>query len=132
MLAASRLLLGLAHAHFGLGKHEAAKRSLDELIAANPDFRSTEGHLLYAKTLEALGQHDAALVEYDVLQSSYPGEEARVRRAQLLLRLERRDEARAAFEDLLRRAKAAPKYYRDKEGPWLDEAQRALGALGRA
>lgn len=126
------LLLGLARAHSGLGKHEAAKRSLDELIAANPGFRSADGHLLYAKTLEALGQDDAALAEYEVLATSYPGEEARVRRARLLLRLARRDDARASLEELLRRAKVAPKYYREKEAAWLDEAERTLASLGRA
>ena len=125
------LLLGLARAHSGLGKHAACRRSLDELIAANPDYKSPEGHLLYAATLEALGEHDAAMAEYDVLATSYPGEEARVRRAKLLIRLERHAEARHALEDLLRRARAAPDFYRAKEGAWLDEARTTLASLGK-
>ncbi len=126
------LMLGMARAQSGQGKHEACRRTLDELIAANPHYQSVDGHLLYATTLEALGDDAAALKEFEALAAGYPGEEARVRYAKLLIRLERRAEARQTLDELLKRAKGAPRYYRDKERAWLDEARSLLASLGPA
>jgi hypothetical protein len=114
----------LARAQFEKGAHAEARQMLDELIRENPDYRSTEGHLLYARTLEALGELDAAGREYEILLGSYPGEEARVRYALLLA--QRGNGARAAelFRETLARAKRAPKYYREKEREWIRIAER--------
>ena len=122
-------MLGLAEAQAGDGDFAAARATLDALIEANPAFRSTDGHLLYARCLEELGEHDAALAEYEVLARSYPGEQARYRYATLLRRRERIADARAVLQDMLKRARLAPRYYRRKEREWLDAAKRDLGAL---
>jgi hypothetical protein len=47
------ILLGLARARFALGDFSGCQASLDQLIAHNPDFRSSDGHLLYARALRA-------------------------------------------------------------------------------
>jgi hypothetical protein len=47
------IMLGIARAQFDKGEASAARQTLDELIRLNPDFRSPEGHLLYARSLEA-------------------------------------------------------------------------------
>ncbi len=122
-------MLGLAQAQAGQGDFGAARTTLDALIAANPDYRSTDGHLLYARCLDELGEHEAALAEYEVLARSYPGEEARFRYAALLRQRARSGEARVVLEDMLRRARAAPRYYRNKEREWLDAATRELATL---
>jgi hypothetical protein len=116
----------LARALFEKGAAAEAKQALDDLIRENPDYKSTEGHLLYARTLEALGQIDVASKEYEILLGSYPGEEARVRYAMLLK--QRGAAARAAelFHETLTRAKRAPKYYREKEKEWIRMAESAL------
>src|SRR5690606_36752843 len=49
------ILLGLARARFALGDLAGCQASLDQLIAQNPDFRFTDGHLLYARALEGQG-----------------------------------------------------------------------------
>lgn len=125
-------MLGLAQAQAGDGDYAAARATLEALIKANPDFRSPDGHLLYARCLDELGEHDAALEEYEVLARSYPGEQARLRYANLLRRRERTGEAHAVLEDMLRRARVAPRYYRDKESEWLDAARRELADLRQA
>lgn len=125
-------MLGLAQAQAGDGDYAAARATLDALIAANPDFRSPDGHLLYARCLEELGEHDATLEEYEVLARSYPGEQARWRYANLLRQSNRTGEAHAVLEDMLRRARVAPRYYRDKEREWLDAARRELADLRQA
>src|SRR3954471_24818212 len=62
-----KLLLGYAHAQFAAGEHAGARATLDQLIAKNPDFKSADGHLLYARALEAEGNTDKALSEYSTL-----------------------------------------------------------------
>ncbi|MET0232231.1 MAG: tetratricopeptide repeat protein [Rhodanobacteraceae bacterium] len=119
-------MLGLAKSEAGLGDHAAARVTLDALIGANPQFRSPEGHLLYARCLEELGEHDAAIEEYEGLARSYPGEEARFRYGVLLRRRGRSGDARAVFEDMLKRARLAPRYYRRKEQEWIAAAKREL------
>jgi hypothetical protein len=120
------LMLGLAQAQFGKGDASAARATLDELIQRNPDFRSPDGHLLYARALEAEGNLPKALEEYAVLAPSYPGAEASVRYAQLLQAQGRRAEAQKVARELLEQARIAPGHYRRAQRPWLDAAQRLL------
>ena len=118
------LMLGIARAQFGKGDAAGARATLDELIRLNPDFRSPDGHLLYARSLETEGNIDKAIEEYRVLATSYPGAEAAVRYAQLLKSQGRSDEARKVARDLLEQARIAPAHYRKAQKSWLDAAQR--------
>lgn len=125
-------MLGLAQAQFGKGDHAGARRSLEALIEANPRYKSNEGHLLYARCLEELGQTDAALEEYHVLADDYPGEEGRFRYGRLLARSQRGSEARAVFQAQIRRAELMPGYYRRKEQSWLKAAKLELAQIADA
>jgi hypothetical protein len=118
------LMLGVARAQFGKGDAASARATLDGLIRMNPDFKSPEGHLLYARSLEEEGNIDKAVEEYRVLASSYPGAEAAVRYAQLLKSQGRGDEAQKVVRDLLEQARIAPAHYRKAQKSWLDAAQR--------
>ena len=120
------ILLGFAQARFGLRDYGNTLKVLDDLIAAHPDFRSHEGHFLYAKALEALGRQDDALREYAALVQGYPGEEARVRYGQLLKAAGRAGEARGVFETVLNRTRVAPAYYRREQQAWIEAAKREL------
>ena len=121
------LMLGLARAQFGRGAAPAARATLEELMRANPDFRSPEGHLLYARALEDEGSVQKALEQYRQLANSYPGAEAAVRYAQLLDTQGQRDEARKVARELLDQARIAPGHYRRAQRAWLDAAQRLAG-----
>ncbi len=118
------LMLGLARAQFDKGAASEARATLDELIRLNPDFKSPEGHLLYARALEAEGNTRKALEEYRVLAFSYPGAEAAVRFAQLLRAQGQTDEARKVARELLEQARIAPAHYRRAQKAWLDTAAR--------
>lgn len=120
----ANLMLGLAKAQFAKGDATAARTTLDDLIRLNPDFRSPDGHLLYARALEAEGNVQKALEEYKVLAPSYPGAEAAVRYAQLLQAQGRREEAQKVARELLEQARIAPGHYRKAQRPWLDAAER--------
>ena len=123
------ILLGLARSRFGLEQYQAAKQSLDRLIAANPDFRSEAGHLLYARSLEALGEVHDALHEYEVLTSYSRAPEAHCRHALLLTSLGRSREARALYQALLRAMRRAPRHYARLHHQWINLAEREMAAL---
>lgn len=122
------ILLALAQAQFAQGKAMQTQQTLSDLIAANPSFKSDDGHLLYARSLEALQRTEEALKEYRVLDDSYPGEEARVRMAELLKSLGRDAEMRTLLEKTLERTRVAPAFYRRAQRPWIDRAKALLKA----
>jgi len=121
------IMLGLAQAQFAHGDAGATRRTLEALITANPAFRSADGHLLYARALEQLGDVDAALHEYEALSEGYPGEEGRMRYALLLRRIGRPEEARRLFDQTLARAKIAPRHYRQENHEWIELAKQHAG-----
>lgn len=123
------ILLGLARSHFGMERFGAAKQSLDRLIAANPDFRSEAGHLLYARSLEALGEVHDALHEYEALTAYSHAPEAHCRRALLLTSLGRPGEARALYQALLQSLRRAPRRYTRLHDQWIILAKREMAAL---
>lgn len=120
------LMLGLARAQFGLGDAAAARATLEALVAANPQFRSPECRLLYARALEASGSIEQALAAYHDLAGAYPGAEAAVRYAQLLKSQGRGPEAAQVARDLLEQARIAPAHYRRAQREWLDSAARLV------
>ena len=121
------IMLGIAQAQFGKGDASGTRQTLDDLIRLNSDFRSPEGHLLYARALEGEGNAAKALEEYKVLAMSYPGAEAGARYAQLLKSQGQPDEARKIAQDLLDAARIAPEHYRRAQKEWLDIAERIGG-----
>ena len=123
------LMLGLAKAQFALDRSVEAKRTLEALIAANPDFRSPEGHLLYARCVEAAGDVAGALHEYEALSAGYAGEEARVRYGLLLKRAGQAARAKEVFEASLKHARLSPKHYQRAQREWLSIAERELAGL---
>lgn len=121
-----KLLLGYARAQFEAGEPANARQTLDELIAKNPEFKSADGHLLYARALEGEGNLEKALAEYAALTEYFAGAEAGVRYARLLIRSDQRPLAQQTLKALLDRAKYAPAHYRKAQREWLDEAHREL------
>ncbi|MGC3982015.1 MAG: tetratricopeptide repeat protein [Steroidobacteraceae bacterium] len=121
------LMLGLAKAQFAKNQIGEARKTLDELIANNPDFKSPEGHLLYARALESEGNLDKALAEYKALSKYYSGAEAVYRYASLLKRQGQSDKANVLFKELLANAELAGVVFRKENREWIDAAKRELG-----
>lgn len=118
------LLLTSAIAHFSKNEFSDAIRTLDLLREKNPDFRSPDGHLLYARALEGEGNMDRALAEYEAVAGYYPGAEARVRLAQLHSRLGHAEIAATLFSDIVRDARLAPKHFQKAQREWIEIAKR--------
>jgi hypothetical protein len=123
------LLLGLAQAQFAAGNPAGTRETLDHLIAANPSFKSPEGHLLYARALEGEGNVPKALEEYAAVAGYFAGAEAPLRHAQLQAKLGQHAEARQTLNALLEHARLAPRHYRQAQEQWLTAARRELAAL---
>lgn len=120
------LMQGLASAEFGLGEFKTCRGILDDLIEKNPDYKSPEAHLLYARSLEGLGETQEALHEYEALDKYFPGPEATYRYAKLLQAIEQQDKARAQFEKILVQAEQAGKHYNNIYGQWIKLAKAEL------
>jgi hypothetical protein len=120
------LLLGLARAHFGKQDYAAARLTLERLTQHNPDFKSADAQLLYARTLEAQDALDEAERAYATLAPGYPGAEARLRYGLLLKRRGKIADAQRVLKDLLDGAKLGPAHYRRAQAEWLERARREL------
>ena len=123
------LMLGLAKSQFALSRPQEARKTLEDLIAANPNYRSPEGHLLYARCMEAAGDVPAALHEYEAVAEGYAGEEARVRYALLLKQAGQHDKAREVFQATLKHARISPKHYQRAQREWIAIANREIAGL---
>lgn len=123
------LLLGLAQAQFAAGAFSDARATLEQLVQQNPDFKSPDGHLLYARALEAEGNVPRALEEYAAVTRYYAGAEAPLRYAQLLRASGQSEQARRLLRELLDNARTAPRYYRRMQRHWLVMAEHELSSL---
>ena len=120
------LLMGLARAQFGKQDYAAARAALERLWQHNPDFKSADAQLLYARTLEAENALDEAERVYATLAPGFPGAEARLRYGLLLKRRGNLPEANRVLKDLLDSAKLGPAHYRRAQAEWLERARREL------
>ncbi len=123
------LMLGLARAQFAMAAYAEARATFEELMKRNPGFQSPDGHLLYARTLEAEGDTPRALQEFASVSRYYAGAEAPLRYAQLLRASGDVARARGVLKDLLDNARSAPRYYRRMQRQWLVMAEHELSTL---
>lgn len=126
------LLLGLAQAQFGNGEFEKVRATLDTLKEHNPDFRSQDGHLIYARSAEECGDLENAEEEYKAVAAYYSGDEARVRYARLLEKIGKPEDAMAVYKDIVAAAELAPRHFRKAQKAWIAEARDGIARLGSA
>ncbi len=99
---------------------------MDRLIQENPEFKSQDGHLLYARCLKSLEENEAALEEYKVLAGYYTGAEAKCRYALVLKKLGKTEQAQILFKEISDYGKDAPSFYRKAQKTWIDIANSHL------
>lgn len=120
------IMLELAQTLFHNKDFQDCKTMLDQLIEHNPEFKSQEGHLLYARTLEALSDNEAALHEYQVLSEYYSGYEARCRYALLLKKQGRLEQAHLLFNEILQQANNLSSSRRKLQQDWINIAKQQV------
>jgi hypothetical protein len=121
------LLLLKAQLEFEADRTAEAVSTLELLQQHNQDFRSAEGHLLYARALEAEGQIDKAVKEYSAVSGYFPGVEARYRLAVCLAVAGNNSASKAEFDSILNDAKLAPPHFRKSQKIWLDAVKKETG-----
>jgi hypothetical protein len=120
------LMLLRARARFETGEHAGAVEVLEALQETNPEFRSAEGHLLYAQSLESSDQLSKAVDEYRSVSLYFPGVEARYRLALALKSAGRETDAASELEQLIKDAGLAPAHFRKSQKKWLGLAREQL------
>lgn len=120
------LLLIKARIQFEQDRPAEAVESLETLQDHNPDFRNAEGHLLYARALEANGQTEKATREYSAVSGYFPGVEARYRLALCLKSIGNVRASKDELDSIINDAKLAPPHFRKSQKTWLDAVNREL------
>lgn len=120
------MLIGRARAEFDAGDFAAARRSLELVQEHDPGHVSRPGHLLYARTLEALGEIAPASEEYEALVPTYPGPEAKARFALMLEANGQVARAQALFAELVRTQEQWRDSLLPEDRQWFDLARRKV------
>lgn len=122
-----QIMLGMARAEFGMGNFEAVISVLDKLKTANPNFKSPEGHLLYARALEGAGRIPEAIHEYEVMGNNYPTPEPACRLAQIYQAQGNKTLAHELFQSVVKRSVSAGKLFNEVNKEWVKLAKREVG-----
>ena len=122
----SQLMLELANANYLCERYSDAKDVFIRLREARPDLRHAEGHLLFARTLENVGDDLNALREYREVAKYYPGEEANCRYALLLKKTGCRQEANEIFNKIILRSRIRGRKNTSSERQWITTAQENI------
>jgi hypothetical protein len=122
------IMFGLAKAEYSLDNFAESKHILKQLIQKNPDYKNQEAHLLFAKTVEALGEVSQAVEEYEVLAGYYTGAEAKYRYALLLQQQGHNDKAYALLAEIVNLSKLAGKRFQSLNKKWITLAKKELGS----
>ncbi len=121
-------MFSLATVEFSLEDFKKTKQILEALIESNPEFKNQEAHLLFARSVQKLGETEKALEEYEVLASYYSGAEAKYRYAVLLRRLGDVDKAKALLVNIVQTSNQFGKHYRSMNREWITLAKKELGS----
>ena len=122
------LLLGLARARFFNGDWAIAGELLDALGAAHPDYYRQDVAILKARSVDACGDHAAALRTLEGILERSVGLEARYRYAEILWRNGEPDRARVELERVLEHAQRFKVSAAEKQ--WAKLSRRTLAAIG--
>ena len=121
-----QLMLELANASYLCERYSDTKDIFVRLRKAHPGFRHAEGHLLFARTLENLGEDLNALREYKEVANYYPGEEASCRYALLLKKMGCMQEANEVFNKIILRSRIRGRKRTKSEKQWITTAQENI------
>ncbi len=119
-------MLELVTAYFAGELYPEAKNAFLKLRETNPEFRSAEGHLLYARTLEYMEENDDSLREYEAVAGYFLGEEADCRYALLLKKNGRTEKANEIFNQILTRDRRRSRQHKRREKQWVDISRQNL------
>ena len=122
----------LARAELESGDPAGARALLEGLAPSGSPSENDRAALLLARSLDDLGDTDAALALYRDVGERMAGAEAQCRHAALLIRLGHRHEALPLLEETERRAKRLDRFERGRDAEMYEWAARTLAELRSA
>ncbi len=122
----------LARALLDNGDAAAAREVLETLISSRPDFKSPDGHLIFARAMAACGERDQAKQEFDALIGYYAGIEARVRYVEVLENWGEQKAAAKLVDESLQHIKHMPAGSRRLNAEWIRDLKQASSRLAAA
>ena len=122
----AHLLLGFARVLLERGDFAECENTLDHLREKNPDFQSSEGHLIYARALEGQSKTEAATREYEAVTGYFAGFEAKVRYGAFLKKIGNAAKVKTVFEGVVKNYKQQPRHAQDLNREWYDLARKSL------
>jgi len=130
----AHLQVKLASALLEDGQATAARDLLDTLIAEHPDFKSPDGHLVYARAVAACGERARADEEFRSLIGYFAGIEPRARYVAILRDWGEHAAANALVEESLRHISHMPASARELNREWIRQIRQASrqGTLSKA
>lgn len=120
------ILNKLASSEFGLGDFKSARSLLDRLIKYNPHYKNQDAHLLYARSLQELGENAEANEEYEALVKYYTGPEPAVRFGLFLQAQGDEPRAKELFSQVVKKSELSPSHYRKMHSQWIGQAKSML------
>lgn len=125
------ILLQYAYALFKSKQYYQARETLDLLRETNPNYRSDEGHLLYAKILVCLGEKQLAKEEFHVLIDYYPSLEALSQYLQVLVHWNDFIQAEQLLQNYKMRLKHMPRHTKRINAQWIKEIKQSEEQLNK-
>lgn len=120
------LLVTLALSQYHTNQFSATKATLDLLIEKNPEYKNPDAHLLYARTLEELGDNKGALEEYEAICEYMPTPEHIFHYGQLMQEQGMSESRQVIYQKTLEEADLAPRYYQKQHRYWLAQIKASL------
>jgi hypothetical protein len=120
------ILEGLTYSYFFVGNFDNSLIILSKIEENRNGQLTNDLKLHKAKALEAIGNYDLALEQYESLIKTFSGEEAKCRYAKLLKKYGQNNKARELFEDILKKVQLAPRHYQKMQKHWVNIAKEEL------
>lgn len=117
------IMYGLAESEYGLSNYVEVKTILDSLIVHNPEYKNQDAHLLYAKSLEKLGEVKQAIEEFEILDSYYSGPEPTYHLAMLFKQQGEEQKARALLKKIIHKSDISGGHYNRLHTAWIKLAK---------
>jgi hypothetical protein len=119
----------LARCQYLADRNDEALATLDTMLPPSAPSDRDRIAVLRARVLEDLGRDDEAEAIYVDVVDRYPGDEVRCRYAGLLLKQDRRADARRLLTEVEHRLKHMDRHQRTAHGPMYDWAMSKLTEL---
>jgi|SRR4051812_23106482 hypothetical protein len=118
-------------AHYGqcllrLGRPKEAKPVLGKVVNENPQHEYGNTLMMYAETLGALGEKDAAVQAWRQVLENHHYARAQVNLAKLLIEKGEKETARRDLQEVIADAGHGPAFQRKREKGWAKEAAKLL------